>query len=128
MYSLTQLFDMDTTKEVENKVEFVLRRLFGEYSLNYHSHESSSSSIASSQLQVFKDCTCMSQPSVCSTCSISSSSSSSSSTTSRTTSSTLDVFHIHFEDMDEEDVLSLDTDVDIYLLGYRIHIRRTLIS
>ena len=60
MYSLTKLFDMDTTKEVTNKVEFVLRRLFSEYSLNCHSHESFSSSIASSQLQEFKDCTSVS--------------------------------------------------------------------
>ena len=85
MYSLTQLFDMDTGKEVGNKVESVLRRLFSEYSLKYHSHESSSSSIASSQLQVFKDCTCMSQPLVCS------SSRATSSTTSRTSSSASDV-------------------------------------
>ena len=103
MYSLTQLFDMDPTKEVENKVKFVLRRLFSEYSLNDHSHEGSSSSIASSQLQVLKDCTCMSQPLVCST----STSSSSFFTTSKTSSSASDVFRIHFEDMDEEDVLSV---------------------
>ena len=56
MYSITRLFDMDTTKEVGNKVEFVLRRLFGEYFSNYHNHGSSSSLIASSQLPVFKDC------------------------------------------------------------------------
>ena len=63
MYSLTQLFDMDT-KKVGNKVEYVLRRLFGEYSLNFQNHGLSSSPIASSK--VFKDCASISQPSICS--------------------------------------------------------------
>ena len=112
MYSLTQLFDMGTTKEVGNKVKSVLRRFFSEYSLNYHSHESSSSPIASSQFQVFKDCTYMSQPSVYSATTSSSNSFSTSittSATSRTSSYASDVFRIHFENMDEEDVLSVDT-------------------
>ena len=107
MYFLTQLFDMDTAKKVGNNVEFVLRRLFGEYSLKHHSHEPS-------QLQVFKHCTGMSQPSVCI------SSRTTSSTTSTTSSSASDVFHIHFEDTDEVDVLSVNTEVDIYLLEHRI--------
>ena len=68
----------------------------------------------------------MSQPSVSSTSSNSSSSSSSntftttSSTTSRTSSFASNTFCIHFEDMDEEDVLSVDIEVDIYLLEHRI--------
>ena len=101
-----------------------MRRLFSEHSLNYHNHESSLSLIVSSQLQVFKDCTGMSQSSVCST---TTSSSSNFSTTSRTTSSTSrtsssasDVFRIHFKDTDEDDVLSMDTKVDIYLLEHLI--------
>ena len=120
MYSLTQLFDMDIAKEVKSKVESILRRLFSEYSLNYHSHESSSSLIALFQLQEFKNCTGMSQPSVCRTSYNSNRFTTRSSTTSRTTSSASNVFRIHFEDMDEEEALSVDTKVDIYLLEHRI--------
>ena len=56
----------------------------------------------------------MSQPLVCS------SSRTPSSTTSRTFSSASDVLRIPFEDMDEENVLTVDTEVDIYLLEHCI--------
>ena len=46
MYCLNQLFDMDVTKEIGNKVEDVLRRLFNEYSLSVINDGSTLSSSA----------------------------------------------------------------------------------
>ena len=102
MCSLTQLFDMYTVKEVGNKVEFVLRRLFSKYF----------------QLQVFQDC---SSSSFSTTSRIAFS-------TSRTSSSASDVFRIHFEDMDEKDVLSVEHKLIFTYWSIVLHVRRTLIS
>jgi len=106
MYCLNQLFDMDVTKEIGNKVEEVSRRLFNEYSLSVINDGSTLSSSA----QKSKRYASMSQSSSCTT----------STSTSTTTATGSEIFRLDFEDMEDEDANSVDTEVDIYLLEPRI--------
>ncbi|XP_038877573.1 zinc finger BED domain-containing protein RICESLEEPER 1-like [Benincasa hispida] len=90
-HCLNQLFDVDVAKAIGSKVEGVLRALFNEYNLLLSVANKGQSS-----------CTIKSSP-------------------FRTTSaSVLKIFHFDFDDLDEDDSQSVDSEVDIYLLEPRV--------